>query len=230
MKTFDLVIAHRGLHNSKIPENTLSAINNAILNNVAVEIDVQLTKDNVLVVFHDKNLFRLTNVNKNLKDINYNQIKDLSIYNGKEVIPRLEDVLNLVNGKVLLDIEIKYYSKPLKTLKYVSNLLKNYNGKYFIKSFNPFISFCYKLYNRKAKVGVLVKKSKFINSLCYLFFYKPDFIVYNVNDINERVVNKLKKYNIPLYLYTINSIESLEKAKKWTKVIIYENLDKKRLE
>ena len=62
------------------------------------------------------------------------------------------------------------------------------------------------------------------------FCSKPDFIVYNVNDINEQVVNKLKKYNIPLYLYTINSLESLEKAKKWTKVIIYENLDKKRLE
>lgn len=229
-KIFDLIIAHRGLHTNEIPENTIGAINNAVLNNVALEIDVQLTKDNVLVVFHDKNLLRLTNVNKNLKDVTYNEIKNLFIKNSKETIPRFEDVLKIIDGKVLLDIEIKYYSKPLKTIKCLGKLLEKYEGKYIIKSFNPFISFLYKLFNKTANVGVLAKKNKIINVLNYLFLYKPDFIAYNIDDINDNIVKKIKKYNIPLYLYTINSSEKLDKAKKWTKTIIYENLDKKRLE
>ena len=168
-KIFDLIIAHRGLHTNEIPENTIGAINNAVLNNVALEIDVQLTKDNVLVVFHDKNLLRLTNVNKNLKDVTYNEIKNLFIKNSKETIPRFEDVLKIVDGKVLLDIEIKYYSKPLKTIKCLGKLLEKYEGKYIIKSFNPFISFLYKLFNKTANVGVLAKKNKIINFFIYLF-------------------------------------------------------------
>lgn len=237
--SFNLYIAHRGIHNKKHPENTLGAIKNAMLNNIAVEIDVQLTKDNIAIVFHDKNLYRLTKTNKELKQVNFNEIQDLFVESSKEKIPKLEDVLNLVKGKVMLDIEIKYYNKPLKTIKIIKKVLEGYKGDYMIKSFNPLISFCYKLLNKNVKVGVLAKRvnnnipvifKKLINNFFYLHFYKPDFIVYNIEDINLKIVNKLKKHNIPLYLYTIDSVEKLEIAKNYTNVIVYENFEKKRLD
>ena len=70
-------IAHRGLHNinENIPENTLKAFKNAIKNNYAIELDVHILKDGKVIVFHDKTLFRMTGVNKKIKDMNYDEIK-----------------------------------------------------------------------------------------------------------------------------------------------------------
>ena len=62
-------IAHRGMFdNKKIPENSIKAFKKALKYNYSIELDVQLTKDNILVVFHDENLKRMTNIDKLLKD------------------------------------------------------------------------------------------------------------------------------------------------------------------
>ena len=67
MKFENLLIAHRGIHdNIDIPENTLQAFKKAVKNNISIELDVQLTKDNVLVIFHDDNLKRMTGINKTI--------------------------------------------------------------------------------------------------------------------------------------------------------------------
>ena len=78
MKFDNVIIAHRGVHNNiDIPENSLLAFKEAIKNNLAIELDVQLTKDNVLVVFHDNNLERMTKVNKNICNLTYNELKNI---------------------------------------------------------------------------------------------------------------------------------------------------------
>ena len=64
-------IAHRGVHTKDIPENSLSAFENALKNNYAIELDVQFTKDKEVVVFHDENLKRMTNDTRNIEDVNY---------------------------------------------------------------------------------------------------------------------------------------------------------------
>ena len=67
-------IAHRGLHTKDIPENSLSAFENALKNNYAIELDVQFTKDKEVVVFHDENLKRITNDTRNIEDVNYSML------------------------------------------------------------------------------------------------------------------------------------------------------------
>ena len=63
------VIAHRGIHDNKeIPENSLKAFKLSIENNLTIELDIQLTKDNHLIVFHDANLKRMTGIDKQLSD------------------------------------------------------------------------------------------------------------------------------------------------------------------
>ena len=75
----NLIIAHRGLFNNKdIPENSLSSFKKALDKNIPIELDVRLTKDNVLVVFHDTNLKRLTGLDKKVKDVSYSVIRKLS--------------------------------------------------------------------------------------------------------------------------------------------------------
>ena len=71
MNNNKLVFSHRGLHDNIIPENSMPAFEKSIELGINIELDVQLTKDNKLIVFHDSNLKRLTNVDKNIKNCKY---------------------------------------------------------------------------------------------------------------------------------------------------------------
>ena len=116
----DIQIAHRGIFNNEdVIENTKEAFILAMDNDYPVEFDVQMLKDGTLVVFHDSNIKRLTNVKKRvnrltLKDIDYIKLKDT---NSK--IPLFDDILKIVDGKVLVDVELKESKHPLKFLKKV---------------------------------------------------------------------------------------------------------------
>lgn len=99
MKLFEnRFIAHRGLHQEReVPENSLLAFQKAVDKLYSIELDITITKDEQIVVFHDDNLFRLCEVNKNIEDVEYSYLKKLYLYDTKEYIPLLEEVLYLVN-------------------------------------------------------------------------------------------------------------------------------------
>ena len=104
----DKKIAHRGVFDNKtIPENSLSAFKKAMSLHLAIELDVQLTKDQVVVVFHDENLKRMTGFDKDLIDMTYQEVQEHTLLHTKEKVPTLREVLQLVQEKVLLDIEVK---------------------------------------------------------------------------------------------------------------------------
>ena len=227
-------IAHRGLHDKKTPENTISAFLKANKHRLPIELDVQLTKDDELIVFHDKNLKRLIGVDKDIGDCSYEEIRKYKIKNSEEKIPLLREVLDLIDGSSYLDIEIKHYNRPFKLIKKVSALMQNYKGKYQIKSFNPLIPYLYKRKNPEIKCGILVGNldktklpkilKKILLDLKYLWIYKPDFIAYNIDDINDKTIKKINKYNIPLHLFTIDTLEKLKKAKGLSDTIIFEKI------
>lgn len=102
-----LKIAHRGLFNTSTPENSLGAFQKCIDSNVPIELDIHILKDDCLVVFHDDNTKRLTGLDAKLKDLTFKEIENLNLLNTSYTIPKLNDVLKLVDGKVLIDIEIK---------------------------------------------------------------------------------------------------------------------------
>jgi glycerophosphoryl diester phosphodiesterase len=108
----NLPIAHRGLHNDLIPENTIHAIDSAFKNNFNCEIDVRLTKDNKVIVFHDDSLLRLCGIDRFVNDLTYEEIKNYEISKSSETIPLLTDVLKIIpNNKILL-IELKNMNLP----------------------------------------------------------------------------------------------------------------------
>ena len=230
-------IAHRGWHNKYAPENSLEAFKQALEKNLAIEFDLQMTRDKQIVVFHDSNLKRMCGIAKNINSCSYEEIKRLKLKDTNETIPLLSDVLKLVGGSVLLDIEIKNTKHIFRVVDVVSNILNNYHGSYTIKSFNPLISYVYKKKNPNISCGVLVgdlKKTKvprfFQNILLninYLFLYKPDFIAYNVDLINDFIIVKLKKNNIPLHLYTIDTLAKLNKAQSISDILIIDNIKEK---
>ena len=67
----NMIIAHRGIHNNKdIPENSIPAFKKALEKNLPIELDVHLTKDNVVVVFHDSIIKRMTGANLDITELN----------------------------------------------------------------------------------------------------------------------------------------------------------------
>ena len=121
------LIAHRGVHNDKIEENTLLSFKRAIEKRYIIEFDVHMLKDETLVVYHDYSLKKLTGVNKIIEDLTYNELKKIKLKTG-QMIPTLKEVLNLIDGKVPVIIELKGNLKPGKLEELVAQNLDEYKG------------------------------------------------------------------------------------------------------
>ena len=91
-------IAHRGLFNRlDTPENSMKAFENAIEKGYAIELDVNMSLDGHLVVFHDISLKRMTGIKNDVNLLNLNELKKLKLLGTDNVIPTFEDVLMLVS-------------------------------------------------------------------------------------------------------------------------------------
>lgn len=228
-------IAHRGLHTKDIPENSLSAFENALKNNYAIELDVQFTKDKEVVVFHDENLKRMTNDTRNIEDVNYDELKNLRLGNTNEIIPTLEEVLELVDSKVAILIEIKDCKDYIELSEKTYEILKGYEGNYAIQSFNPFILEWYK--NNVSEVirgqlsGTFTEGSESLNSfekfvlknMLLNFKSKPNYIGYELEGIPKSKLESLRKKGVPIIVWTVKNKEDMEKAYKYSDNITFEN-------
>ena len=133
-------IAHRGLHDERLPENSLGAFRAAVEKGYAIETDLQLTADGVIVVFHDEKMKRMTGRELVINDCMYDEIKDIPLIGGEnEYIPTLEQLLETVDGKVPLLIEIKTHENIGSLEAPLTERLRRYNGEFAVQSFNPFI-------------------------------------------------------------------------------------------
>ena len=134
-------IAHRGLASHGAIENTLSAFEDAMQKGYAIELDVMLTSDGVPIVFHDEYASRLLHMDVEISNMNLAEIKRMLI-DKQEEIPTLFEVINLVNGRTPLLIEMKHYGfedsiRIGKLESKVAGVMRSYHGDYAIQSSNP---------------------------------------------------------------------------------------------
>jgi glycerophosphoryl diester phosphodiesterase len=106
-----LVLAHRGA-SAHAPENTLEAFREAMAQNAdGVELDVQRCGSGELVVCHDEKLDRLAGVNWDLTQTSWRKLRQADVGSslgfGRSRIPLLEEVLDLLPQKMLINIELK---------------------------------------------------------------------------------------------------------------------------
>ena len=221
-----MIIAHRGVHNNKdIPENSLASFKKAIDRNYAIEFDIEITKDNKLVIHHDDNLKRMTGVNKSVEKLTLNEISKLRLLDTNYGIPTFAEVFDLVNGKVFLDIEIKSTRRVKEVVSLVLKELEDYNGLVQLKSFDPFIVKYLKKVTNTYKIGLLVMENSASKGLNFLvktgLIYKVpfDFLAVDKKMLNNNYYNKyINKY--PLYAWTFNGLsEAEEYLKKYSKII-----------
>ncbi len=137
-------IAHRGLHDvtSGRPENGLSAVRAALDAGYGLELDLQISSDGVAMVFHDYELDRVTGETGQVKRRSAQELGQISLAGSKDRIPRLSEVLALVDGRVPILLEIKEQSRVMGPVdgaleRAVAADLANYTGPVAMMSFNP---------------------------------------------------------------------------------------------
>lgn len=136
---YNVKIAHRGCHKNH-GENTLEAFKEAMENDFAIETDIRITKDGVLVCYHDRYLKRLLGSKGKISEYTYSEILNMDIKDTKEKVPTLKQLLDLVDGKVVLLLEIKgNINKRLKME--LCKQLNTYNGKVYFHTKNIFTYF-----------------------------------------------------------------------------------------
>ncbi|MBO5159692.1 MAG: glycerophosphodiester phosphodiesterase [Lachnospiraceae bacterium] len=230
--------AHRGLfHNEgEAPENSLAAFRKAVDAGYGMEFDVQLSKDDKLVVFHDATLKRMCGVEGNVWDYTLEELQKFHLAGSKETIPTFEEVLKLVDGKVPLIIEYKMDRPLTKVCALGNEVLKGYKGDYCIESFHPFALMWYKKHRQDVMRGQLSgnlsketknpKLKKVYTLVTYLLtnvLTRPDFIAYDhryVNNISRRVCRALGALSVT---YTIKSVERYEEVKDDFELFIFDS-------
>lgn len=200
----DIKIAHRGLHNidKGIPENTIIAFEKAVERNVAIELDIHILKDNNIIVFHDDTLKRACLVEKNVKDLTLNEIKKFRLFNTDYKIPTLTDVLDFIDSKVPIIIEIKTDVNSKIICPVLLEILKKYKGKVAIKSFDPTVCLWFNKNAKEYIKGLLITdfsnekthkllKRWLLSSLLFIPICKPDFLSVNKSMLKTKKIKRL---------------------------------------
>ena len=130
-------IAHRGLHDARAgrPENSLAAFDRACALGFPAELDARLTRDREVVVFHDRALRRLTGAAGRVEDRRAADIRALRLLGTTERVPTLREVLDLVEGRVPLLVELKSTVLWPALERAVLAALDGYAGDVAIQSF-----------------------------------------------------------------------------------------------
>lgn len=208
------VMAHRGA-STEAPENTMAAFQKAI-DDMAdyIELDVQLTNNGEVIVMHDSNAYRTTGVDANIVNMTYKEVKTLDAgswfsdeYVGENV-PSLKEVLELTQGKIKLNIELKPADNDTALAKNTVRLIEKYNmvNDCVITSFSESALKAVKTYNQEIKVG-------YILSAAYGDFYdmkNVDFFSVNAAFLSKRTIDAIHNSGKRVYAWTVNNKEAIK--------------------
>lgn len=226
--------AHRGLHGDGVPENSLEAFDLACKEGYGIELDVQLSRDGVVMVFHDYSLKRMTSCEKLLCELDEKELQKLTLSETEQRIPTFERVLELVGGRVPLLVELKGEELNVSLCEEVAKLLRGYKGEYCIESFNPLLIREMKKYLPDAFYGQLYtnvcrdkNKCSFVNMiLCTMalnVISRPDFIAYNIKDRKSLPVKLTTKlFGATKFSWTARSQEEINTAHSFGESAIFE--------
>ena len=186
--------AHRGLHtrDKSIPENSLPAFERAARAGYGIELDVQLSKDGRVVVFHDDTLDRVCGVHARVDEKTWAELQELRLCGTEYGIPLFSEVLKTVRGRGPLIVELKNGRHNRELCEKTYAMLQDYRGEACIESFNPLIVAWFRFHARDLLRGQLASPTRdylkdmgrgraFLLSHCLMnIFSRPQFIAYKI--------------------------------------------------
>lgn len=230
------VYAHRGLHDDKVPENSMEAFRRAKEAGYGVELDVHLLKDGNLAVFHDGTLVRMTGAEGFVKDLTTEQLKEYRLNGTDQTIPTFQQVLDLFDGQVPLIVELKAEGRYPELCEKTCRMLDTYKGIYCLESFDPRCirwlrknrpdlvrgQLCQNYFKpNKANLPWILKV--LLSNQMLNFLTKPDFIAYQFRD-RKHFSNILcrKFWGIQGVTWTVQSKADFDTAIKENWIVIFE--------
>ncbi len=222
-----LIIAHRGA-SGHFPENTLLSFEEAIKTGAkAIELDIHACKTGELVVIHDDTVNRTTNKKGNIDNFSLLDLNKLNA--GKnEKIPSLLEVLNLVNSRAKINIELKGKGTGKKLAAFLTDYCKAHKIKhsnFYISSFrhNELKTFHHLapdfpigiLYHFYPRHFVMLAKKLKAHSINVSF-----------SALSSTLVNKIHSHNLEVWVYTVNTIEQYDKVERLGVDAVFTNFPK----
>ncbi|MCM2278392.1 MAG: glycerophosphodiester phosphodiesterase [Oligoflexia bacterium] len=229
-------LAHRGLHQgTAIPENSRAAFERAIAAGYGIELDLRLTRDGEVVVFHDRELSRCCGVDARVLELSLDQLRNLRLFGSGECIPTLEECLALVRGRVPLLIELKRDAGMPFYEDRVLGILAQYDGPFAVQSFNPRTIRWFRTAAPDIPAGLLAGRAetpelsrakrialRFLLSIPYA---KPAFISYELEGMPERFLRWVRGVTgLPFLFWTIQTEEALTRARAFDANVIFEEI------
>ena len=205
-----ILIAHRGLTDKFIKENTMEAFKNAIDNKYdGIELDIRMTKDNKIVILHDKFINRTSNSIGNVNNLTYKELKKYNFGSDKikSKIPLLENIINRFHN-IIIFIELK---EKIDKEMLLNILEKNKTNNYYIMSFNK--DYVNEFKNTNYKIGLI---NNVFNNKNDLDSY--DFSVVLEDLFNLDLYNNLKSKNKEIVLYGVLKNISLKNKEELAKI------------
>ena len=224
-----IITGHRGAA-GLAPENTLASIQLAIELGVdRIEIDVQQTKDNKIIVLHDRTLRRTTTGHGFVKNLTYDEILQFSAgykfnkFYINEKVPTLEQVIDLIDGKVELLIETKYsYMYYPNIERHIINIIKNKNARDWCKviSFNDRALFRINKLDNSIRLGKLfvgkharlpLSFDKGLNIRPLKKYAFVDEVIVKHDYATKAIIEKVHDFGKELHVWTVNNEATIQK-------------------
>ncbi len=227
--------AHRGLHNKSktIPENSLAAFSAAVEAGYGIELDVNLSADGQVVVFHDGHLKRMCGIDKAVNDCTYEELRRLRLLDTNEGIPLLSEVLKLVKGETALIVELKSSRNNTALCEKTAALLDAYKGPYCIESFDPRIV---RWFRKNRPDVVRGQLSAGLKNYSDLPFYqgvmlsglysnivtRPHFVAYRHEDTPRLSLGLFRLLGGKLAGWTVRDTDDAKRLREYFDAIIFE--------
>jgi glycerophosphoryl diester phosphodiesterase len=217
------ISAHRG-YSGRYPENTMLAFEKAAEAGAdEIELDIQLSKDGQVVVFHDETLERLTGHREFLRNLSFEELRKLNaaqcVYGDKfgvNPIPSLDEYFEWVkNTEIVTNIELKngrFYYEGLeeKTIALIST--HKLEAQVFFSSFNHTSLLKCKKLNPAIRCGALIHATLVGNAGYYVQSNGLDFFHPDINSLDEEMAQSCAKYGVEINVWTVNDMNGLLKA------------------
>ncbi|SHG46391.1 glycerophosphoryl diester phosphodiesterase [Kaistia soli DSM 19436] len=235
-------IAHRGYHASSEGriENTLSSVRAAIAHRFAIEVDLQLTADGAVVVFHDETVDRLMEASGRVDAFNLAALKALRFRGGSDAIPSLDELLKTVAGSVPLVLELKSEFKGDRRLENaVAPILAGYGGPCVVMSFDPDSMAAMKRLAPTIPRGIVADRYTDLNDWGFLTTGQrfrlrhlldvarvgATFVSYDLNGLPSFAPSIVRALGRPLITWTVRTQADREKARGVADQITFEGFD-----
>lgn len=229
-------IAHRGLHDQKagVLENTRTAFARAIDASYAIECDLQISADGEAMVFHDDTLDRLTLANGPVKALTADQLAATNLKIGTDRIQTLEQLLEQVNARVPLIVELKsLYDNSTALAERAIALVSAYRGDIALMSFDPVIVGYVAKTAPDVLCGAVIMPltqphwtdmdTNQTPSTRMIDHIAPDFISYDVRGLPDDMVSKFRQNGKPIICWTIRDKETAKLGYKYCDQITFED-------